>query len=59
VIWVALSVVFLACVLGYWLRRIRLAIAGLVVIIEASVNRAAKRSGELPIGADIPDDLLR
>jgi hypothetical protein len=59
VIWVALSVVFLACVLGYWLRRIRLTLHALLAIVEVSVNKARLRNGEGPIRDDISDDILR
>lgn len=49
----------LSYVVWYWGRRLTRAIVGLVAVVEASINRVAKRTGEAPIGADIDEDVLR
>ena len=54
-----LGLVIIACVLGYWLRRIKYALIGILAVLEASVNRVASRTGEPPIRQDIPDEWLR
>ena len=57
--WTFLGLVLVAGVLWYWLRRIKYALIGILAVLEASVNRVAHRTGEPPIRADIPDDVLR
>lgn len=57
--WTFAGLLVVAGVLWYWLRRIKYALIGIVVLLEASINRVAKRTGEGPIMQDIPDELLR
>ena len=48
-----LGLVLIACVLGYWLRRIYRSLQGTSAVIEAGLNRAARNRGERQISDDI------
>lgn len=57
--WTFLGLVLVAGVLHYWLRRIFKALLGILSIVEASINRVARRTGEPPIMADVDPVTLR
>lgn len=43
----------IACVLGYWLRKIFRSLQTLLAVIEAALNRAARNRGESKVSDDI------
>lgn len=57
--WTFWGLALIAGVLWFWLRRIRLALLGILAVTEASINRVARRTGEPPIMADVDSSVLR
>jgi hypothetical protein len=48
-IWIALSILVLAAVLHYWLRRIKRVLEATGTVIERLANRAAAARGDEPV----------